>query len=379
MPIRHTSRNKAMSKLDSGDARVRQAAAFLRKFGYLERKVVRDPKSIRKALKLYQRFYDLEPTGQLTLETIKHMRRPRCGNPDPVQALITDGNAKADPIVYFGGRWGSYDLTYYIDNFTSDLTGEASVIQSAFDTWADVTPLSFNRIFDQSAADIVLSWETFDHGDGDAFDGVGNVLAHADSPTGASAAVHFDDSETWGTTGSGNTDLLSVAIHEIGHALGLGHSSAKDAVMYASYDGVKRTLHELDIKGIRSRYPTIVDYGNARAARVSLYGLKNTGGCDVKRVRFSERRPLVAWVQRSMSDPLTDFDRDNAWAAEIIEIDENRIDPRVFGGGHWGSEGSPNNVHQGAYATSAQSITFRISATHTADLDVFGVGCVLAI
>ncbi len=158
--------------LDLANPHVRETAKFLCKFGYLDPKVMEERKALGEALRIYQRFYQLEPTGELTLETIKQMRRPRCGNPDPVQPLVTDGTAKADPIVYFGGRWDHRNITYFIDNFTADMTGEAGVVQDAFDVWADVTPLSFTRIFDSNAADIIVSWETFNHGDGNAFDGV---------------------------------------------------------------------------------------------------------------------------------------------------------------------------------------------------------------
>jgi hypothetical protein len=372
MRDRHLERSKSLFKLDVANPHVMKAASFLSKFGYLEPGLVGNAEAVEHALKLYQRFYGLAPTGQFTLETIKHMNQPRCGNPDPVAALVTDGTAEADPIVYFGNRWGKTNITYFIDRFTSDMTGEETVIQNAFDVWAAVTPLTFSRVFSQGSADVIVSWEVFDHGDGSAFDGVGNVLAHATSP-GTGAFVHFDDSENWNAN-----RLLSTAIHEVGHALGLGHSREKNSVMYATENG-KTTLHELDIKGIRSRYPQIVNFGSARAARVSLWGLKNSGGCEVKRVVFAESRPLIAWVQCSMVDPLTDFDKDNAWAAEIIEVDENRVDTKVHGGAHWGSNGSPNNVHHGAYAATARSVTFRVSATHTADLDVFGVGCVLIL
>ena len=257
------------------------------------------------------------------------------------------------------------------------MVGENEIIQQAFDVWAAVTPLTFTRVFVREEADIVLSWEVGDHGDGFPFDGVGTTLAHAFPPNNNQTLVHFDDSETWGITGASDTDLLSVAIHEIGHALDVDHSNVADSIMFPTISGQKRRLHELDIKGIRSRYPEVVAFGDARTARISLAGLKNAGGCEVKRAVFSRRRPLVAWAQKTMADSLADFDRDNAGAAEIIEIDENRIDPIVFGGEHWGTEGSPNNVHPGAFAGTARSVTFRMSATHSEDLDVFGVGCVL--
>ena len=373
MRERHHDRAERVCDLDLSDPRVDHAARFLSRFGYLPAERAHDPEQLQNALRLYQRFYDLAPTGELTLETIKHQRRYRCANPDPVQALVDDGTATADPIVYFGDRWNHRDLTFFLDNFTSDLTGEAAIVQAAFDVWAGVVPLTFTRVFDPGSADITVSWEIFDHGDGTPFDGPGNVLAHADSPSGQNAAVHFDDSENWTAA-----RVLSTGIHEIGHALGLHHSREPNSVMFATENGVS-SLHELDIKGIRSRYPDIVHMGSSQAARVSLWGLKTTGGCDVKRVVFEDERPRLAWVQRTMVDPLTDFDRDNAWIGEIIEVDESRIDTRVSGGDHWGSPGSPNNVHQGAVAANARSITFRISATHTSDLDLFGVGCVVAV
>src|SRR5205807_1788068 len=49
-------------------------------------------------------------------------------------------------------------------------------------------------------------------------------------------------------------DLFSVATHEIGHALGLDHSSFTSAVEYATYNGVASALTADDIAGIRSIY-----------------------------------------------------------------------------------------------------------------------------
>ncbi len=47
-------------------------------------------------------------------------------------------------------------------------------------------------------------------------------------------------------------DLETVAIHEFGHALGLGESQITTACMYAYYNGTKQSLTSDDIAGIRS-------------------------------------------------------------------------------------------------------------------------------
>ncbi len=49
-------------------------------------------------------------------------------------------------------------------------------------------------------------------------------------------------------------DLMTVAVHEIGHSLGMGHSAISSAVMYAAYTGVKQALTTDDSAGIQSVY-----------------------------------------------------------------------------------------------------------------------------
>jgi hypothetical protein len=49
-------------------------------------------------------------------------------------------------------------------------------------------------------------------------------------------------------------DLYTVAVHEIGHALGLDHSSNSSAVMYGTYNGTRYGLNTDDINGVRAIY-----------------------------------------------------------------------------------------------------------------------------
>ncbi len=63
---------------------------------------------------------------------------------------------------------------------------------------------------------------------------------------------------TWSVTCtdvSGQFDLQTVYLHELGHALGLGHSSDPQAVMYAYYLGARCALSQDDIDGVSALYP----------------------------------------------------------------------------------------------------------------------------
>jgi hypothetical protein len=155
--------------------------------------------------------------------------------------------------------WNKTDITYFFVNGTEKLDGdtERDLIRRAFALWAQQSPLTFTEVADSSTADIVIGWAVGNHGDGDPFDGPGDVLAHASFPNpydNSQVFLHFDDDERWVDSETQNVDLLTVAAHEIGHTLGLAHSSDPNALMYPSYGGPYRTLGEDDIAGIQAIY-----------------------------------------------------------------------------------------------------------------------------
>ncbi len=156
-------------------------------------------------------------------------------------------------------QWGKTNIAYYFINGTGKISGadEQDLVRAAFTLWANETPLTFAETSSSSEADILIGWGEGEHGDGDPFDGPGDVLAHASYPnpyTDKQVFLHFDDAERWLDSESRNVDLMTVAAHEIGHTLGLDHSNDPNALMYPSYSEPRRFLDRDDIAGIQSLY-----------------------------------------------------------------------------------------------------------------------------
>ena len=131
-------------------------------------------------------------------------------------------------------------------------------IQNAFAAWEAVANIQFVQVTDNGAAfngagaagDIRIAAHTFDGGSG--------TLAHAyfPPPNGNSAAgdLHFDRAENWSCNSSG-IDIGIVALHEIGHSLGLNHeNSGATAVMDPFYNSSLPGLLSDDINGARAIY-----------------------------------------------------------------------------------------------------------------------------
>ncbi|XP_014456181.2 interstitial collagenase [Alligator mississippiensis] len=204
--------------------------------------------SVSEKLKKMQSFFGLKVTGKLNNETVEMMKQPRCGVPDIGEYVLIDGNPK----------WTRNDLTYRIINRTPDMrpADVDEAIKQAFEVWSNVVPLTFRRIED-GAADIMISFQYRDHGDGYPFYGPHGTLAHAFQPgPRIGGDVHFDEEETWTKYNRGYS-LFIVAAHELGHSLGLAHSPDPGSLMYPNYayrDTKEFNLPQDDINGIQAIY-----------------------------------------------------------------------------------------------------------------------------
>lgn len=212
--------------------------------------------------------------------------------PGPAPTAIRDdyrlgGTLSESPAGAF--KWGQtapgapVTITYSFSNLLDGRLGGGlpaptlkAAIQEALGRWAAVAPLRFVEVADSgpapSSTDYVATGRPMLRFGHLRIDGPYNVLAYGYYPgsTGLGGDVIFDDSEAWRVNASAGLDILEVATHEIGHALGMAHEPAASeggtsAIMNPIYGGRfhglgTSFLYPDDIAGIRALYGAGVGY-----------------------------------------------------------------------------------------------------------------------
>ena len=151
-------------------------------------------------------------------------------------------------------------LGYVFSQLTDQLPAATtrSEILKAFDEWMKYVKITLAAGGNPQAQRTVnILFARGSHGDTYSFDGPGKVLAHTfypapPNPEPIAGDMHLDADERWQV--GANTDLFSVVLHEVGHALGLGHSDNPGSVMYPYYRFGAHLSNE-DVANIRILYP----------------------------------------------------------------------------------------------------------------------------
>jgi Ca2+-binding RTX toxin-like protein len=140
-------------------------------------------------------------------------------------------------------------------SFSSFLSADqVTATREAFDAWEAVTDIDFVEVFDSSSVDIRLGF--------DSIDGSSGVLAEAFfsfiGSTIVESTIRFDIAEDYvvgdGNVGGSSVNFKTVAIHEIGHAIGISHSTISPSIMQPFIDPDVNSLQPDDIAAAQYLY-----------------------------------------------------------------------------------------------------------------------------
>ncbi|KAJ4851040.1 hypothetical protein Tsubulata_012322 [Turnera subulata] len=256
--IRHLQGLKKGDKTEG----IQSLKKYLHQYGYLHdnhlnTQQVEDryhfDETTEKAAKTYQLNFNLKPTGVLDHETISMMMKPRCGVPD-----IINGATKMN------GAGKYYNLAYALNKEEAPRVWPAS--RRAL-TWA-VKPGTRKDVIDPLAKESIEPWSvasgknfTFKYIGEENYnasdikisfmkiDGNGKVLAWGAPPT--EGMMAFDEDDTWEP---GHVPGIGkVGLHEMGHVLGLPHSSDPYSIMFPN-QGKTNTIGKSDVTELKKLY-----------------------------------------------------------------------------------------------------------------------------
>lgn len=90
--------------------------------------------------------------------------------------------------------------------------------------------------------------------------GVGTISCNSNGDCRGGVIINAHSSTTVDTYS--HDEILSLVAHELGHSIGLGHSSVEEALMYYSLGGKSQEfLHQDDMNGITWLYPNSKELG----------------------------------------------------------------------------------------------------------------------
>jgi hypothetical protein len=191
------------------------------------------------AVNAMQRSYGLAETGIVDAETLALMQQPRCAHPDGEQPLDESHKFSLQ-----GSRWTTRSVSWRLtmgaerDISAADVQ---SAMHAAFEEITFASGISFPQV--TGTADIEVGFK--DNGPPD------ENIAQAFFPSGG-GDLSFNLNRRWN-----KTEIQGHGLHELGHAMGLWHSSLPGSVMFptsTTTSTLRTTLSVDDQLGLRVVY-----------------------------------------------------------------------------------------------------------------------------
>lgn len=163
-----------------------------------------------------------------------------------------------------GPTWPSTTVTWGFaanSNFSGPIgSAYQTTVTAALDAWAQSAGIVFQQAADPNTANIQIGWGLLENGGGTTI----GLTSYSSNSSGSltQARVQLEDpaqralsSISGGYAWQGTaTTLYQVSVHELGHALGLDHSTDPSAVMYPVAQTTNPGLSLADIAGIQQLY-----------------------------------------------------------------------------------------------------------------------------
>lgn len=199
--------------------------SYFEKYGYFTS--LNETDGFQNTLRLFQRRFNLQQTGEIDDDTLVAMNTPRC-------AQIDGQRVKYRPTT----RKFAVKVTKDVTMFYSRIKLIA-LVHRAYKMWNEISNISFYEAIGNSPADTHISFtNSDDHSEvvnatyPGGNDGFQRVILNEDAPF--FVTPYYNRSRH-----KKGSDLLRVLVHGIGHNLGFSHSYRKDSLMYPLFPIVK--------------------------------------------------------------------------------------------------------------------------------------------
>ncbi|WP_076859586.1 matrixin family metalloprotease [Bradyrhizobium mercantei] len=264
------------------------------------------------------------------------------------------------------------NLTGQFIQFDSFLTGMFQTeIREAFDRWESVANIDFHEVADAASNQIRLGLSHID--------GLNNVVGEEQNSysggTELAADITFDMDEGWHLVNgqlvsNGGVSFYVVALHEIGHSLGLDHYNVSPAIMNAVLNPAVTDLTQSDIDGVRALY------GVLPGVAVSTAGQLADGRLDFLQYDTSGHLTSTFLTQQSFWKVVGNIDFASNGKPGLITQSNGQIDLLNFSGGQLSSSllmtGTYWDVKGGGLFSGASKAEFVTQSATSGQIDFLG-------